>query len=90
MNKQNINMTTGTRPSTLPSIKNDIHDLDAAKRRNASVYELRQFGQTLDLSADLHEITKQFNKLFEGDILIYNYVGGTKRVIKSRRKGKEV
>jgi hypothetical protein len=83
-------MITNIRPSTLPSIKSDIHDFDAATRRGATVYELRQFGQTLDLSADLHRITKQFNTLFEGDILSYNYVGGTKRVIKSRRKGKEV
>lgn len=67
-----------------------IHDFQAAVKRNAVVYELRQFGQTIDLTPRKDEVDKVYKEAMTMDVLIYDYARGTKRVTRSKRNGKEV
>jgi hypothetical protein len=68
----------------------DIHNAQAAIKRGDMFYELRQFGQTLDLTPRKHEADKIYKEAFTMDLLIYDYSTGVKRVAKSKLNGKEI
>lgn len=68
----------------------NIHDAQAAIKRGAIFYELRQFGQTVDLTPRKDAAEKGYKEAMTMDLLIYDHARGTKRVAKSKLNGKQV